>query len=187
MRDVIFLDRDGVINRDSPHYIKTWDEFAFLPGSLEAICRLYAAGYTLIVITNQSAINRRLTTEAAVAHIHRSMQQAVAEKGGRIHDVLFCPHQPSENCHCRKPKPGLIHRAREKYDIDLSTAAMVGDSAKDILCGRNAGCGTTVLVQTGNGAAAAQALAADAQSPDHVARDLMAAADWLLSPAARPV
>lgn len=176
---VVFLDRDGVINRDSPDYIKGWREFYFLPGSREAMAGLTRAGFSIILITNQSAVTRGLITRPRLGRLHQRLTTAVAEKGGRINDIFFCPHHPKARCTCRKPATGLLMQAAAKYALDLSTTFFVGDSAKDILCARNAGCGKTVLVQTGNGPAAAKALARQGQAPDHLAADLMAAAEWI--------
>ncbi len=177
---VIFLDRDGVINRDSPDYIKSWEEFEFLPGSLEAIRRLTRQGYHLIVITNQAIVNRGLATLDDLLDIHERLRSAVQKAGGLIHDIRFCPHRPEENCDCRKPRPGMILQARERHAIDLARAIMIGDNAKDILCGRNAGCGATVLVRTGNGEQALLELAARNIAPDGVAADLLDAAAMII-------
>ena len=176
----VFLDRDGVINEDSPDYIKCWAAFHFIPGSLEAIARLTRSGFSVIVITNQSIINRRMVPLTELETMHRKLRQAVSDSGGRITDIFFCPHRPDEHCDCRKPNPGLIFAARERYGIDLSSAVMVGDSVKDILVGKAAGCGRTVLVKTGNGTTAVQTLEATGQSPDHVATDLDRAVQWIL-------
>ena len=176
---VVFLDRDGVINRDSPDYIKSWEEFEFLPGSLEAIKRLISEGFIVMVITNQSAVNRQMVTPQELDRTHSLMKIAVRDHGGDIQDIFVCPHIPEDDCECRKPKPGLIHQAQAKYRINLAAATMVGDSAKDILCGRRAGCAYTVLVQTGNGLEAQKTLADQGVYPDHVARDLWDAVDWI--------
>lgn len=178
---VIFLDRDGVINRDSPDYIKNWEAFEFLPGSLEAMRLLTRAGYQLILITNQSIINRGWVPLAVLDHTHSQLRAAVEDAGGRIHDIFFCPHRPDEGCDCRKPKPGMILQAQQRYGIDLSATIMIGDNAKDILCGRAAGCGATILVRTGNIAAAEQQLAELNVQPDGVARDLRDAAGMILA------
>jgi D-glycero-D-manno-heptose 1,7-bisphosphate phosphatase len=181
VKKVVFLDRDGVINRDSPDYIKSWAEFEFLPGSLAALALLHRAGYEPILITNQSAINRGIFALPVLEDMHHRMVEAVTAAGGRIRDIFFCPHRPEEGCFCRKPQPGLIHQARARYALDLTASIMIGDSAKDILCGRNAGCGTTILVLTGNGPAAEQELAAAGGSPDIVTGDLLAAASLIVS------
>ena len=179
-RKVVFLDRDGVINQDSPEYIKSWAEFTFLPGSLEAIKQLTINGFEIIVITNQSAVNRHLITKDELEHIHTLMKKAVETKGGKIDDIFFCPHTPEEFCSCRKPKAGLIYIAQKKYQIDLAISAMVGDSVKDIECARDAGCRYAILVKTGNGVKAEQILAKKAIKPDYVARDLYDATNWIL-------
>ncbi len=178
---VIFLDRDGVINRDSPNYIKCWEEFEFLPGSLEALRLLTQAGYHLILITNQSIINRGMATAEDLAHTHRRLREAVAAAGGRIFDIFFCPHQPDEHCDCRKPKPGLILQAQARHGIELARTIMIGDSGRDIRCGRQAGCGATILVRTGYKPDVEQRLAAEGLHPDAVADDLLAAARWILA------
>lgn len=180
LEKVVFLDRDGVINRDSPAYIKTWEEFEFLPGCLEAISLLTRNGFTVIVITNQSIIGRGMADRETLSHTHRQMSETAAAHGGRIHDIFFCPHHPEDGCDCRKPAPGLIFKARDTYDIDLADAVMVGDSAKDMECARNAGCGASVLVKTGNGLSAMDALAEKEIRPDYLADDLLDAAHWIL-------
>ena len=179
MKGVVFLDRDGVINQDSPDYIKTPDEFHFIPGSPEAIARLTRAGLAVMVITNQSLIGRKMADTETLAAIFDKMKKGVNAAGGKIRDIFYCPHLPSAGCECRKPEPGLIFQARDRYAIDLQRSVMVGDSAKDIEAGLNAGCGHTVLVRTGNGALALEILAGKQIQPDHVATDLSAAANWI--------
>jgi histidinol-phosphate phosphatase family protein len=182
----VFLDRDGVINVDSPNYIKCWEEFDFIPGSRQAIARLTRAGIRVIIITNQSAINRGMVPLSELETMHQRMQHAVADRGGRITDIFFCPHRPDEGCSCRKPEPGMILAASRRHGIDLASTVMVGDSAKDIQAGRAAGCGCSLLVQTGNGKAALQTLHAAGQAPDHVAADLDRAATWIVDRCAPP-
>jgi D-glycero-D-manno-heptose 1,7-bisphosphate phosphatase len=180
LKKVVFLDRDGVINRDSSQYVKCWAEFEFLPGSKAAIRSLTINGYTIFIITNQSIINRKMVPRTILDDIHTKMKAAVDASGGKIEDIFFCPHTPEENCDCRKPKPGLIHQAQESYDIDLSTATMVGDNAKDIDCARNSGCGSAILVKTGCGVEAEKTLRDRKQLPDYVASDLADAAHWII-------
>lgn len=180
MQQVVFLDRDGVINRDSPNYIKGWKEFVFLPGSQKALARLARAGLPVIVITNQSAVFRGLITEAILDDMHRRMRRAVEQAGGRVLDIFHCPHGPDQGCGCRKPAPGMLRAAQSAHDIDLAGSVMVGDSAKDILCAKNAGCGLTVLVGTGDIEAARRALERAGVAPDHEAPDLAGAVDWIL-------
>lgn len=181
LRNVVFLDRDGTINHDSPDYIKNRSEFEFIAGSIEAIRKLTAAQFTVIVITNQSALARKLICLAELHYMHDMMKDAIALNGGRITDIFWCPHMPDSGCDCRKPEPGLILQARHKYNIDLSTAVMVGDSAKDIECARNAGCGRAVLVRTGRKLEADKKMGAKRIFPDHIAENLHDAAEWIIS------
>lgn len=178
---VVFLDRDGTINHDSPDYIKGPSEFKLISGSIEAIRLLTIGGFTSIVITNQSAIARKFISPAELGHIHALMKSAIKSGGGKITDIFFCPHLPTDNCECRKPAPGLIVQAQEKYNIDLGTAVMVGDSAKDIECARNAGCGKSVLVKTGKDNQTEHILKNKRITPDYTANNLHAAAQWILA------
>ncbi|RLJ00081.1 MAG: D-glycero-beta-D-manno-heptose-1,7-bisphosphate 7-phosphatase [Candidatus Aenigmatarchaeota archaeon] len=177
---VVFLDRDGVINLDSSEYIKSWSEFKFIPRSIEAIKEITLKGFNAIIITNQSVINRNLVSAEGLEYILNMMKNEIKVGGGLIRDIFFCPHIPEDNCQCRKPKPGLIFQAQKAYRIVLKDAVMVGDSAKDIECARNAGCGTAVLVKTGNGAEAEKTLAEKKIYPDHIAKDLYEAVQWIV-------
>ena len=180
IRKVVFLDRDGTINRDSPAYIKSREEFEFLPASLEAIRNLTLNGFVSIVITNQSAVPRNLISSGELDRVHNLMTRTVAENGGEIKDVFYCPHMPSDGCDCRKPEPGLIYQAREKYGIDLSESVMVGDSAKDIECAHRAGCGRVVLVKSGLHNGVEDELKTRRIRVDYVAKDLHEAAGWII-------
>jgi D-glycero-D-manno-heptose 1,7-bisphosphate phosphatase len=177
----VFLDRDGVVNRDSPDYITSWEQFDFLPGSLEAIGRLTRAGLTVILVTNQSAVGRGMLDRDSLEAMHRNLQESVAAHGGRITAIFYCPHHPDDRCPCRKPEPGLIYQAQRQFALDLRSATMIGDRAKDIQCGINAGCGRTILVRSGLHDDLPQ-LQALGVAPDHVAADLAAAVHWLLTP-----
>lgn len=130
----IFLDRDGVINRNRPvgDYVKSWEEFQFLPGSRGAIARLTQAGFRLFVVTNQACIGKGIVSWATLAEIHERMVQEIARAGGWIEAVLCCPHRADVGCGCRKPAPGLLLRAQTEYGVDLRQAIMVGDSATDV-------------------------------------------------------
>ncbi len=130
----IFLDRDGVINRNRPRgdYVKSWEEFQFLPGARGAIARLTKAGFRLLVVTNQACVGKGIVSWATVQEIHARMMQEVARAGGHIEAVLCCPHLADAGCDCRKPAPGLLRRAHEEYRVDLRQAILVGDSVKDV-------------------------------------------------------
>jgi len=179
---VLFVDRDGVINKDSSDYIKSWSEFEFLPRSLDAIRLLNEDGFDIILITNQSVINRHFVTKSELEDMHVKMMSAIEESGGRIQDIFYCPHAPEDLCDCRKPKPGLILQAQQKYRIDVRQTIMVGDSVKDIECAANAGCGGSILVRTGNGTAAEKILREKNLLPTYIANDLYEAASILTRP-----
>ncbi len=109
------------------------------------------------------------------------MKEEIKSFGGIIKDIFYCPHMPEDKCECRKPKTGLIDQAKGKYIIDTGKSIMVGDSAKDIECARNAGCRYAVLVKTGNGIKAEKALAEKNVLPDYVAENLYEAAKWIIN------
>ncbi len=178
---VVFLDRDGVINQDSPEFIKNWKEFFFIPGSIEAIRRLTSSGFDIIIITNQSGVGRKLFSLADLNEMHTNLKARIEAENGRIKEIFFCPHRPNEKCKCRKPLPEMVLKAQKKYNIDLSTAVMVGDSAKDIQCGRNAGVGKTILVETGNPRTALDILIRQGIQPDLVTANLFSASEWILA------
>ncbi|MBW1847807.1 MAG: D-glycero-beta-D-manno-heptose 1,7-bisphosphate 7-phosphatase [Deltaproteobacteria bacterium] len=179
---VLFVDRDGVINKDSPAYIKSWSEFEFLPRSLGAIRRLTENGFDVVLITNQSAVNRNFISKNDLEAIHIRMKEVIKQNGGEVKDIFYCPHRPEDQCDCRKPLPGLILQAQEAYQIDVGKTMMVGDSAKDIECAKNAGCGGSILVQTGNGITAEKILAEKGIFPSFIVKDLYEAASLLINP-----
>ncbi len=144
----VFLDRDGVINKNRSDHVKSWAEFEFLPGVFDALRELAALDVRVIVISNQGAIGRGMTTFEAVDDIHARMLLAVQTQAGRIDDVLYCPHKPDEGCVCRKPKAGMLKLAADKWQLDLSQSFLIGDADTDILAGHEVGCHAT-LVLTG--------------------------------------
>lgn len=135
----LILDRDGVINRETGNFVKTLDEWQVIEGSLEAIARLTKSGRRVFVATNQSGIARGLYTESMLQRIHRLMLDQVKKNGGEIAGVYYCPHVDSDNCDCRKPKPGLLKQISKDHGIELSKSIMVGDSIRDIKAGIGAG------------------------------------------------
>lgn len=146
----IILDRDGVVNYDSEHYIKSPDEWHPIPGSLEAIARLNRAGFKVLIATNQSGIARGFYDVETLDRIHEKLMRALAAVGGCIDEFFFCPHHPDDGCNCRKPKPGLLEQIKQKYALDLSTTFFIGDSYGDIKAAQTIGC-IPLLVLTGNG------------------------------------
>ncbi len=132
MNKAVFLDRDGVINRlNLGSYVTKWEQFEFLEGVKDAIKDLAATDFKIIMITNQSAINRGLMTEYELKVIHEHMVDAIVEAGGRIDSIYFCPHAPHEECTCRKPEPGMFDRAIEFHGIDVSNSWFIGDFESD--------------------------------------------------------
>lgn len=171
------LDRDGVINHDSDSYIKSPDEWQAIPGSLEAIARLNAAGYRVAVATNQSGISRGLFDLATLGSIHSKMNQVVTLAGGHIDAIFFCPHLPDAHCSCRKPRPGMLLEILRRYGLSARGVPMIGDTLRDMQAAEAAGCHRH-LVLTGKGA---QTLASGGLPPEtHVHADLAAAVDALL-------
>lgn len=147
---LVILDRDGVINHDSDEYIKSPEEWTPIPGSLEAIARLHREGYKVIVATNQSGVARGLFDMDTLGRIHARMLEAVRAKGGEIDAIFFCPHQPDDNCLCRKPQPGLFHEIAERLKVNLTGVYSVGDTERDVLAAR-AVAARPVLLRTGKG------------------------------------
>ncbi|MDZ7266546.1 MAG: HAD-IIIA family hydrolase [candidate division KSB1 bacterium] len=170
----VFLDRDGTLIEEK-NYLRRLEDIAFLPGSEAAVARLQRAGLRVVVISNQSGVARGYFSAAFVQETHRALQQHLARHGAWIDGFYFCPHAPEANCHCRKPRPGMLEQASRDFACEL-TGFMVGDRASDIETGRNAGL-RTVLVRTGYGEETARR--GECQ-PDFIADDLAAAVDWIL-------
>ena len=147
---LIILDRDGVINEDSDKYIKSAAEWRPLKGSPEAISRLTHAGYRVVVATNQSGIGRGLFDMATLNAMHDKMHKVVAQAGGRIHAVFYCPHKDDDDCACRKPKPGMFVEIAKRFNTDLRGVPVVGDALRDLKAGVAAGA-APALVKTGKG------------------------------------
>jgi D-glycero-D-manno-heptose 1,7-bisphosphate phosphatase len=154
---LVILDRDGVINRDSPDHIRTVADWQPLPGSLAAIAALTRAGWTIVVATNQSGVGRGLIEPAELDRIHARMRADALETGGVIDRVFWCPHAPEAGCDCRKPATGLFRQVAAAYGMSLDDVPAIGDSARDIVAACAAGC-RPILVMTGNGHRALQSL-----------------------------
>lgn len=148
----LLLDRDGVINVYRPGvYVSTPDDFEFLPGVLETLVLLTRRGVGIIVVSNQAGVGKGLLSPARLAAITDRMRAEVAAVGGKILDVLYCPHRPEDGCDCRKPRPGLFVEAARRYGFDPAGTWFVGDSRRDVEAAAAAGC-RSALVLTGQAA-----------------------------------
>jgi D-glycero-D-manno-heptose 1,7-bisphosphate phosphatase len=147
---LVILDRDGTINHDSDHHIRSPEEWRPIKGSIEAIARLTQAGYRIVVATNQSGIARGYFDTRTLFEIHEALQRAAAQAGGRIDAFFFCPHAADSACACRKPQPGMLVEAARRFNVALEETYMVGDASRDVEAAAAAGA-RPVLVLTGKG------------------------------------
>jgi len=144
-KKIVFLDRDGVINKDIG-YLHKIPDFEFVDGILNALKYLQDRGFEFIIVTNQSGIARNYYTVEEYKELNNWILQKLDENNIKVLDVFYCPHGPDDNCSCRKPKPGLFFEAFEKYDIDIEGCWMIGDSKRDIEAAMNAGLNNSVLL-----------------------------------------
>jgi D-glycero-D-manno-heptose 1,7-bisphosphate phosphatase len=177
-RPAVFLDRDGVLNENRADYVRSWEQVVILPGVFEAMQRLAASPFVVVVVTNQSAVGRGLLTLETLAAINQGIVDAVQHAGGRIDGVYACPHTPEDGCPCRKPLPGMLLQAARDLDIDLSRSYLVGDAVSDMQAAVAAG-SRPMLVRTGRGMKQALGLAVHGLHHVPVAADLHEAVDWI--------
>jgi len=147
---LVILDRDGVINFDSAQFIKSPDEWKPIPGSLEAIARLNQAGFRVVLVTNQSGVGRGLFDMTTLNAIHDKMHKTLAQYGGRIDALFYCPHAADSNCNCRKPKAGMFQEIARRFNVSLINVPSVGDSLRDLQASAAVGA-QPMLVLTGKG------------------------------------
>ena len=147
----VFLDRDGTVNQKAPKacYIERPDQFVWLEGAKDAVRMLKEAGCRVILVTNQPGIARGRLTEAMLAQIHELMQEELErDTGYRLDAIYYCPHDWSEGCECRKPRPGMLYAAQKDFSLDLTKAVLIGDDERDMEAGKSAGC-TCIRVTEG--------------------------------------
>jgi D-glycero-D-manno-heptose 1,7-bisphosphate phosphatase len=149
--NLIILDRDGVINYDSEQFIKSPEEWRPIPGSLEAIALLNRWGWRVVLASNQSGVGRGLFDMDTLNAIHDKMIKSLAQVGGRLDAIFFCPHPADSTCNCRKPKPGLLVEISERFNTSLTGVPVVGDSLRDLQAAVTVGA-QPCLVLTGKGA-----------------------------------
>ncbi len=138
----VFLDRDGVLNRKMPRaeYVRSWNDWQWLPGVREAVARLSRAGLRIIIVTNQAGIARGAMTEADLRLIHTQMKAELCEVGAEVGAVYYCPHGWDDDCNCRKPRPGMLWQAQKEFHLDLTRTCLVGDDDRDGEAAAAAGC-----------------------------------------------
>jgi len=179
---VVFLDRDGVINKypGDREYVISWKEFRFLPGVKQALRKLSTAGYKIFVISNQAGVIKGVYSQKALDEITQNMMKELTDSNAGLDGVYYCIHRDEDNCNCRKPKTGMIERVLKEHAITRSAlrqSFFVGDTIRDIETGKNAGC-RTILVFSGK----EKARNKDSwqESPDFTARNLSEAVDIIL-------
>jgi len=181
MSPAIFLDRDGVIIENRPHYVRSWADVAVYPQALSVLARLRELPYKFVIVTNQSVVGRGGISLGAAQAINERLVAKIVEAGGRIDGVFMCPHTPQDGCECRKPRPGLLFQAARALAIDLSSSWMIGDALTDVMAGQAAGVRRRALVLTGRGPAQLAQPAADDIHPFSIYKNLEAALGTLLS------
>ncbi len=174
----IFLDRDGTVSEEVG-YMYDVSLYRVFPWTGEAIRRINQSGMKVLLATNQSGIERGYFQESMVHRVHDRLREKIALSQARLDGVYFCPHHPETGCNCRKPRPGMLLRARDELGLDLGRSYMVGDRYLDVRTGKAAGAGT-VLVLTGDGRQEYAEFKAADEQPDFVAEDLAEAVDLIL-------
>lgn len=177
---LVLLDRDGVINVDTPTGVLSWEQFVFLPRAVEAIAKLTRAGFRIAICTNQSAIGKGWMTEATLAEIHQRMVAAIETSGGRIERIYAAPDHPDVPSDRRKPAPGMLREALKDFGAEAAHTYFIGDALRDLEAAAAAGC-PRILVRTGKGAALAAAGIPPHVAPVHTCEDLYAATEYVLT------
>ena len=178
MVDAIFLDRDGVLNRERADYVKSVQELKILPGVLSALSQLARLDCPIFVVTNQSCVGRDIISRSELNVIHGALLDEVKQNGGRIDQFYVCPHHPEEGCSCRKPQPGLLRKAAQEHGLNLGHCIFIGDAITDYQAAQGAGC-RSILVRSGRQGADLDRLVGDDSTP--IVADLEAAVRLLLS------
>jgi D-glycero-D-manno-heptose 1,7-bisphosphate phosphatase len=179
----VFLDRDGTVNKEV-NYLSKIQQLEILPNSAKAIKLLNENNFKVIVITNQSGVARGYFSKETLEEINDHLKGELAKDGAQIDAMYYCPHHPEEGCECRKPRPGMIERAKRKFDLDLSFSFIVGDTINDLETGHNIGC-KTVLVLTGYGKRELNEQENWSLQPDFIAQDLLDAVMWIIGEGAQ--
>jgi len=178
---VVFLDRDGVINRDPEHlkyqYVTKWKEFEFLPGAKRAIKKLTDAGYSVYIISNQAGISKGYFTMKDLKEITKKMMKEIERAGGRITEAFYCPHKTEDKCGCRKPKAGLFKKALKRGEIDFKKTFFIGDNIRDVQAGHAIGSKTMLVL---SGKVRSRNSKGWEAKPDFIKRNLLDAVEFIL-------
>lgn len=179
----VFLDRDGTINAEV-NYLSRPEQLQLLDGAAEAIASLNQAGFKVVIVTNQAGVARGYFSEAVVQTIHEALRKMLG--AAQVDAIYYCPHHPTAGagvykteCHCRKPKPGMLEQAARELNIDLRRSFAAGDKISDLAAGRAVGC-RNILVRTGYGMESEKEFANYSWQPEFVADNLLKAARWIL-------
>lgn len=173
---VVFLDRDGTINEDTG-YIDSPERLVLIDGAASAIKKLNSKGFKVIVITNQSGVGRGYFSKEAADAVNKKLEDVLKKQGAHLDGIYYCPHHPDDNCECRKPKTGLLEKAKKDLDIDFKKSYVVGDKISDVELAHNIG-GKGILVLTGSGMDEKKKIIC--RPPSHVANDLKDAVEWII-------
>lgn len=191
MQPAVFLDRDGTMVHDVG-YLSRLEDLQWFPWTIEAVRLLHRAGFLVCVTTNQSGIALGFCTDAFVRRVHEEMSAAIEAAGARIDGWFYCPHHPEAaidalrtDCECRKPRPGLVRQAQQRFDIDLGRSFVVGDKAADVGLANAVGA-RGILVRTGYGEAELARHDGHMPATAHVATDLLGAVTWILAETGHP-
>ena len=178
---VIFIDRDGVINKDpggwTEHsYVTRWADFHFLPGTLEALGILKKSGLRVVIISNQAGVGRKLFSREDLDRVTVRMLEAISRHGGTIENIYYCLHKKEDNCNCRKPKTGMLENAIDMYEVKPRETYFVGDSIVDVEAGAKLGFETVFVL---SGKTSLEESRKWPIKPDHVFKDLLETARWI--------
>ena len=179
---IVFLDRDGVINENKPYdYVRSWEEFEFLPKAKEALRRLAENDEVKIfIVSNQAGIGKALVTGAQVEEVNRRMKNEIEIAGGRIDGILYCPHTPEDRCSCRKPEADLLVRALEDTPGNPHRRFMVGDAISDMAAGKKVSA-VAIMVKTGRGKEQLKSASTEGRlKADYIAEDISEAVEIIL-------
>lgn len=177
----LFIDRDGVINKDpggwtKTNYVTEWKDFHFVPGTLEALKILKDKGIKVIVASNQGGVNKGYYTLEELNKVNDRMLQEIRKSGGEIEEVFYCIHKDEDNCSCRKPKSGMLDMAAKKYGVKPGEVYFIGDDKKDILAGKKLGCKTALVL---SGKSSRDDVKGWQEKPDRIFKDLLEAVNSL--------